>query len=84
MPQCEEEAELQTDTDLSRNARSMDSRDNNSKIQMTSEGRFNCEQCESSFTKKGSLMLHIQSKHEGVKYACNQTHQMIANFRGVH
>ena len=42
------------------------------KIQKTSEGSFNCDQCESKFTQKKNLITHIQSIHEGVKYACNQ------------
>ena len=75
----EEEAEPQTNTDLSRNARHMDLRDNNSQIQRTSDGKFNCEQCGSKFTAKQNLMLHIKSKHEGVKYACKQCdHQFSA------
>ena len=31
-----------------------------------------CNVCDQQFTTQGSLIRHIQSKHEGVKYACNQ------------
>ena len=69
----EEEAEPQTNTDLSRNARSIDLKDNNSQIQMTSEGvKHVCKQCDQQFSGRGSLYKHIKSKHEGVKYACTQ------------
>ena len=34
-------------------------------------GMLVCDKCESQFTTKGNLKKHIQSKHEGVKYACN-------------
>ena len=44
----------------------------NRHISRTTEGMFNCDQCESKFTFKQSLVRHIQSKYEGVKYACNK------------
>ena len=55
-----------------------------SQLQRTSEGMFDCDQCEGKFKRKDSLIIHIQSIHEGVKYPCNQcnyqaTHQ--ANLR---
>ena len=69
----EEEVEPQTTTDLSRNARSMHLKDNNSQIQMTSEGvKHVCKQCDQQFSGRGSLYNHIKSKHEGVKFPCTQ------------
>ena len=40
-------------------------------ITQNEEGIFTCEQCQNQFTTKGSLKIHIQSKHDGIKYACN-------------
>ena len=40
-------------------------------LQMTSEGMFQCNQCESKFKQKTNLTVHIRSIHEGDKYACN-------------
>ena len=31
-----------------------------------------CDPCDYNATDKKSLTRHIQSKHEGVKYACDQ------------
>ena len=31
-----------------------------------------CNHCDYQATQQGNLTTHIQSKHEGVKYACNQ------------
>ena len=42
-----------------------------SQILKTSEESFDCDKCGSKFTQKKNLVRHIQSKHEGVKYACN-------------
>jgi len=36
------------------------------------EGMFICDQCQNQFTTKGSLKMHIQAKHDGIKYACSQ------------
>ena len=30
-----------------------------------------CDQCDYQATQHCSLKIHIQSQHEGVKYACN-------------
>ena len=35
-------------------------------------GKHECEHCQRIFSRRDGLKLHIQSKHEGVKYACNQ------------
>ena len=45
---------------------------NESQFQKKSDGMFICDQCESQFTEKIKLIQHIQSIHEGVRYACNQ------------
>ena len=34
--------------------------------------KFQCQQCDTFFTRNSSLTYHIQSKHEGAKYVCNQ------------
>ena len=34
--------------------------------------KYQCFQCDSKFTLKGSLKKHKLSVHEGVKYPCNQ------------
>ena len=33
---------------------------------------FSCEHCDFQATRKANLKVHIESKHEGVKWACNQ------------
>ena len=33
---------------------------------------YECESCQKRFTRKDVLTRHIQSKHDGVKFACNQ------------
>ena len=35
-------------------------------------GRYDCEPCQKTFSTQSNLTLHIQSKHEGIKYACDQ------------
>ena len=35
------------------------------------EGMFTCDQCQNQFKRKAHLKTHIQSKHDGIKYACN-------------
>ena len=37
-----------------------------------------CNQCDKHFTKYSNLTRHIQSVHEGVKYACNQCNQQFS------
>ena len=34
--------------------------------------KYECQQCNKAFTKTSNLTRHIQSIHEGMKYACNQ------------
>ena len=34
--------------------------------------KFQCQQCDTFYTRNSSLTYHIQSKHEGAKYVCNQ------------
>ena len=70
------EAKPQTETNTD-SVKSMHSI-NSTQSQKTSEGNFNCDQCEIKFTQKRSLIRHIQSKHEGAKYACNQCDQQFA------
>ena len=69
-----EDVELQTNSNSERHASSAKSMEimDPSKIKRTSEGKFQCDQCDGKFTKKDSLIRHIQNIHEGVKYACNQ------------
>ena len=45
---------------------------NHKQIQKSSEGSLECDQCEGKFSRRSDLIKHIQSIHEGVKYACNQ------------
>ena len=45
---------------------------NNSQLQKNQEHTFDCHQCENQFMHKKTLKRHIQSVHEGIKYACNQ------------
>ena len=33
---------------------------------------YECNHCQNKFTTKPGLKLHIESKHEGVKFACMQ------------
>jgi hypothetical protein len=44
------------------------------------EEKHSCDQCDYITTRKGSLIIHIKSKYEGVRYGCDQcnhkaTHQ---------
>ena len=64
----EDEPQTKTYSNSAKNMQLIDS----TQIQRTSEGSFDCDQCESKFTLKGNLMKHIKSIHEGQKYACNQ------------
>ena len=34
--------------------------------------KYPCEKCEYEATKKSSLLTHVKSQHEGVKYLCDQ------------
>ena len=34
--------------------------------------KYECDQCDKSYSRKMGLSLHIQSLHEGVKYCCDQ------------
>ena len=36
------------------------------------EIKFDCDQCNDSFTTKNNLTILKQSKHEGIKYDCDQ------------
>merc|ERR1711936_979813 len=36
------------------------------------EGSFSCDECEAKFTRADSLRTHKKSKHEGVRYPCDQ------------
>ena len=73
----EVEGEPQTIINTEKNANSARMRQltDTSQIQRTSEGKFNCDKCESQFKTRYHLVRHIQSIHEGVKYACNQCDQ---------
>ena len=41
-------------------------------IDDTSGSKFQCPQCDKSFTHKNSLKCHMKYEHEGVRYSCNQ------------
>ena len=34
---------------------------------------YECDKCESSFQRLSNLNRHLKSKHEGVKFSCNQS-----------
>ena len=34
--------------------------------------KFECDQCDKTYSSKGGLYMHKQSVHQGVKYACDQ------------
>ena len=76
IPDNETNLEAEPQTKTTNSAKSMKFI-GSSQIQKTSEGSFDCDQCESKFTQKGNLLRHIQSKHEGVKYACNQCDKQL-------
>ena len=40
--------------------------------QIHKQGPFDCGKCDRQFKYKSQLTLHMESKHEGVKYPCNQ------------
>ena len=48
-----------------------------SQLQNRTEEMFECDQCDSKYKQKKHLKIHIQSKHEGVKYACNQCEYQV-------
>ena len=35
-------------------------------------GKYERKPCQNTFANKHNLTVHIQSKHEGIKYACDQ------------
>ena len=39
---------------------------------VSGEAKVQCKDCERTFSSQPGLWHHTQSKHEGVKYACNQ------------
>ena len=39
---------------------------------ISGDTKLKCQDCERVFSGRGALWSHIKSKHEGVKYACNQ------------
>jgi len=50
-----------------------------SKLQRNMENKFECNQCDSTFTRKDSLITHNLSVHEGVKYACNHCEHLFSD-----
>ena len=42
------------------------------------EGRYNCDKCEKSFTRKSDLTRHIQSVHDKIRYNCNQCNKSFS------
>ena len=52
---------------------------NNAMKQSTEAGKefsckpkFQCQQCDKTYSDRSNLRQHNMSKHDGVKYACNQ------------
>ena len=41
--------------------------------------KHDCNYCGKPFAEKGDLRRHIQSVHEGVKYACNQCDKQLSD-----
>jgi len=39
---------------------------------VTVNGKFECDQCDKTYSRKIGLYTHKQSDHQGVKYACDQ------------
>ena len=39
---------------------------------VSGDAKFQCKECERTFSGPSGLWHHTKSKHEGVKYACNQ------------
>jgi len=78
----QDESENVSDTELVSKTQTYTNADKNTDInrQMNGDSQlhrkaeliFECDQCDSKFAHQGSLIRHIQSKHEGVKYPCNQ------------
>ena len=67
--EIEIEPELETKSDSSLKSEQLI---DPSKIKRTSEGKFNCFQCESKFALKTNLIRHIESVHAIIKYDCAQ------------
>ena len=42
------------------------------KLVANSEGRFNCDECEATFTVNSSIKLHKKSMHEGERFYCDE------------
>ena len=53
---------------------------------MTRADRFVCDICEYKATRQTQLTLHIESKHEGIRYGCNicPFKTITNNFLNVH
>ena len=43
--------------------------------------RYECNQCDDSFSSHGYLNIHKPSKHEGLKYNCNQCTMIRIHWR---
>ena len=39
---------------------------------VSGDAKFQCQDCERTFSGHSGLRHHTKSKHEGIKYACNQ------------
>ena len=39
---------------------------------LTKEAKLKCQNCKKVFNSVQNLSYHTKTKHEGVKYACNQ------------
>ena len=54
-------------------------------------GKYERKPCQNTFANKHNLTVHIQSKHEGIKYACdhcgnqfNQKSHLTTHFQSKH
>ena len=63
---------------------------NNAMQQSTEAGRkfsckpkFQCQQCDKTYSDRSNLRQHNMSKHDGVKYACNQCDQQFFKQRSL-
>merc|ERR1712126_447748 len=63
--------DLSIDESINTNS-SVNTKNKSNSIVQSTNGRFQCDQCEKHYGSKQTLERHFQSSHEGVIFACNQ------------
>ena len=51
--------------------------DDKKRLVVKVNGKYECEECQNSFTSSGTLLTHKQSVHQGIKFYCDQCQQQF-------